>query len=421
MPNGSFSSVVPRLTSQISLRAVQVERGERSPGRRVAGRAERRCDQLADHSVRRAGSAGVTSLSGLLAFAAAKSARGTRRHERAARCEVLTYTTPPGIDRHAAPVDAAAGERKDERSLGRGRRVEAFVAQRGDAFAAGVTVEEGEAERILRSAAARARAAAGRAGTVCVGDELLAGRAALRHGPLLDREDGLRRCRDRARRPVPAWSPGRRRRAAAIDHERRQRRLGGDVVVPDVVLDDLECPGERAVAGMQRDHRVAVADWRRAARRRRSRGSGSRSAGTPAGALHRPTSAPRRCAAPARAPHARRSSGSQCQRGAPLLASKARTRPEGAFAALVVADRRADDDDIADDDRRRRDLQLAGPIELTDVEAHLRRPGRSRRTLAGARIERDQARVDGGGEDAQPAHRVGRSSADRATARHRGS
>ena len=308
-----------------------------------------------------------------------------------------------GIDRDAAPVGAAARERKDEAALDRRRRVEPIVAQRGDAIAAGAAIEEGEAERVL-GAQGRGRDPGQVDRKRLRGRELLARRAVLRHGALLDRKDRparvaienedealLGRLHDDVAR-------------LAVDGDRRQRRLGGNVVVPDVVLDDLERPRQRAVGGVQGDDRVRVAiragptaaEEIRARARRRHEDQRARFVDR-----HRRP----------------RIGGAGDRRGLglerlPLPARRARAHVEGAHAArrcagaLVVADRRADDHGRADDDRRRRHLHFAGPVERAAVDDDLAAVAERRTRLAGARVQRDQARVDRRGEDARGAGRA---------------
>ena len=266
-----------------------------------------------------------------------------------------------GIEGNAAPVHPAAGHRKDQRALGRGRRVEAFVARGGEPVAAGRTVPEGyQAEGVLCGDALR-HDDGHMSGKRLRRRKLLAFRAALRHGPLLHRPDRLARLPCRARTGSPAWSAGSRRRAAAAGIDAGKRRLGRHVVVPDVVMHALERPDQRARLGPAAPPRSWRARCCRAACRPRSPGSARRSAGTRAPPPRRPTSAPRHWRGRPRWPSS--PSGSQAPAQAPGARIEGPHGPARRVDAAVVGDGRADDDDAAHDDRRRGDLELAGPLE----------------------------------------------------------
>ena len=140
---------------------------------------------------------------------------------------------------------------------------------------------------------------------LCVGEEqrrqivdrhLLAGerrrhrRERLRRPGLLARHGALRRSaaprsataacrsRDRTRTGSRAWPPGRRRRSRRpFVRHRDQLRRRGEVVVPQVVVHDLEVPQALAGAGVERDQASSRRGCCRCGRRRSSRRSASRS------------------------------------------------------------------------------------------------------------------------------------------------
>ena len=45
----------------------------------------------------------------------------------------------------------------------------------------------------------------------------------------------------------------------AVEGDRGEARLGRDVVIPDIVVDELEAPRQRAGFGLERDHRIGAA------------------------------------------------------------------------------------------------------------------------------------------------------------------
>ena len=191
-------------------------------------------------------------------------------------------------------------------------------------------------------------------------------RAALRHGPLVDRKDRLAGVavehEHQALLGRLDHRVARRRRVSM----RRQRRLGRDVVVPDVVMHGLEGPGELAGRGLQRDDRVGVplAPGRC---RRRSRGwAGGRQEDQPA-PPRRPTSAPRRWRRRPAMPRRHRADRTSSRRAGPRVVGAHRRR--AVRDPLVVVDGRADDDHAARDDRRRGDLQLAGPLSFMPMSS----------------------------------------------------
>ena len=332
---------------------------------------------------------GLISLPGSAAFARAKSARGIRRDDVRGAAGV-DIDDAARIDGDAAPVDAAAGEREDDACpAGRGRRVEAVAAQRRDALAAGGAVERREAERVLGSQLRRhQRRQVGRKGLRRRERLRRARRLAAPRAPRPERPAG--RCRGRARTPAPAWSPGRRHRGA---RRRRssvvKRRLRRHVVVPDVVLDDLERPREAAVGDAQRDDRIGVPVRAGALAAvevgARARG---RQEDQPARLVdrHRRPDVGGADVAPGLAPALRRRIGRVARHRVPRPAQRAAARVERAHLAgrcvdaLVVGDRRADDDDAAGDDRRRRDAELARTDQRAGVEPDLAAAGRNRRT-----------------------------------------
>ena len=123
--------------------------------------------------------------------------------------------------------------------------------------------------------------------------QLLALRAALRHGALLDRPYRL---------AGVAVEHEHKTLLGRLDHDvahalagvdARQRRLRRQVVIPDIVMHGLERPDQFAGLGCAARPRNWRARCCRAACRPRNPGSATSSAGTPARAPRPPTSAPR--------------------------------------------------------------------------------------------------------------------------------
>ena len=160
------------------------------------------------------------------------------------------------------------------------------------------------------------------------------------------------------------------------------------------------------VDAAQRHHRVGVRDCRPDAGRRRNRGSGCRSARTRGRARRRRRSPTRRWPAPVRRPAGRRA-GCQRQRCAPVRASKARTTPLPVSACQLSP---IDEPMITRSpiDRRRRRHLVVGRCRRCPTPAarsHVPAGAEAGARPAGARVERDEPRVDGADEDPPRARR----------------
>ena len=211
------------------------------------------------------------------------------------------------------------------------------------------------------------------------------------------------RSRTKTKPCLVAWTTTSRGRPAI--GQRCQRRLRRDVVVPDVVLDDLEGPGERAVSRVQRDHRVGVlvrtgtqtaVEVRAGTRRRQEDQAALRVDRHRRPDVRRRPSLCRRCG----------TSGSQFQRSAPLRASNARTRPEGAetrpLSLIDEPTTTTSPSTTGADETWNSPGQTSRPVSIS-TSPSLPKPTQ---VSAGACVEGDQARVGRRAEDAQRAGRV---------------
>ena len=200
-----------------------------------------------------------------------------------------------------------------------------------------------------------------------------------------------------------------------------QGRLRRNVVVPDVVVHDLEVPDYLAARGAQRDDRVRVAivsaplaavEVRAGASGRNEDEAALRIGrqdrpGVGGAATVRAVAGPggaRRIVAPARnrVPRPAQGAGARVERAHDAAC---------VVGALVVADRRTDDDEVPDDRGRARHLVVAarsvsGTLEEVDLPAG----SEIGAATAGRRIERDQARIQSPDEDPPPARGAGRRS-----------
>ena len=124
------------------LSGLQVDRDHLAPGRLVAQQAERRHRHRARHRKRR-----PLLLAEIMAGRRIE-ARGLRArnqfHHMHGVAGIGIEDLVDGIERRAAPIDAAAGHRKNERALRRRRRVEALVARTRKLLLARRTAEEPE-------------------------------------------------------------------------------------------------------------------------------------------------------------------------------------------------------------------------------------------------------------------------------------
>jgi hypothetical protein len=171
---------------QDALRA-QVERREHAPWRRVARQLPRREQQLALHAERRASLRGDLDAREFLAHLAEFGRRKQRDHVHQS-AGVRVDDVACGIDRDPTPVDAAAGEREEDRSFLARRRVEAFVARGGNPLAAFAAIPERQSPGVVgRERRGREQRQIGR--KRLRRRKRFARRAALRHRALLDRKD----------------------------------------------------------------------------------------------------------------------------------------------------------------------------------------------------------------------------------------
>ena len=163
-----------------------------------------------------------------------------------------------GSKRGAAPVHAAAGHRKHHGALRRRRRVEALVARRGDLRAAGTALpERNQAEHVVgRNLLRQQRRHVGR--KRLRRRELLAFGAALRHGAFLHRPYRLAgiAVEHEHKSLLGRLDHDVARARAGIDA--RQRRLGRQIVIPDIVMHGLIRPDPLAGLGAQRHDRIGV-------------------------------------------------------------------------------------------------------------------------------------------------------------------
>ena len=163
---------------------------------------------------------------------------------------------PHRIDRDASPVRSTDVRGQHQRALEARRREDAFVAQAADHCAARLAVGLRYSPHLICRQTMRAeRRGHGR-------ERLRAGRLftrdiAGRDRPFLDREQ--RHARFTVART--AFRLGRlndRRDRFAVVRERHERRRRSIVVVPEIVMDGLECPDDRAGRRFQRDQRIRV-------------------------------------------------------------------------------------------------------------------------------------------------------------------
>ena len=91
------------------------------------------------------------------------------------------------------------------------------------------------------------------------GPGLLAGHRAPRHRPLLDREQRRAGLAVQHEEVAHLGRDDDRRHRLAVARDRHQRGLGRHVVVPEIVVHDLEVPDDLAGGAAQRDHGVRVA------------------------------------------------------------------------------------------------------------------------------------------------------------------
>ena len=174
----------------------------------------------------------------------------------------------------------------------------------------------------------------------------------------------------------------------------------------------LEVPDHASARGAQRDHRAAIALERAAQTpvvvRRRIPGRREEQIARLVDRHRRPDVGRAERPAGARGPACGQRPG---RRHVPGPAQAAAAGVEGAHhsarrvGAHVVADRRAHDHEVACDRGRRGHLVLAAPFLLPHprVQVDHAASAEIRAKAAGARVEREEARVVGGGEDAERA------------------
>ena len=154
---------------------------------------------------------------------------------------------------HAAPVQPADVARHMQAAFQAGRREHAVVAQRPEARQACLALGRRRAPDVglghrLRDQAGRLRREGLR------GRGVLLGHVARRHRPLDDGEVRLAGDPIEEEQVPGLRSDGDGGAATAGEEE----RLRGDVVVPDVVVDGLECPRDLAGRRLQRHDAVGV-------------------------------------------------------------------------------------------------------------------------------------------------------------------
>ena len=242
------------------LSACEVDTDQHAPGRRRAERARRPAQEAAPHH--------VASAFHVRVFVAEAEAIGlhlglvlveVRRHQLdhgGDRVDRHDGDLAVGVEGKAAPVRAADVGRSRQRSaLGR-RREDALVPQVLDHALAGHSIGRVEVPEVLQREALRAqldgaerlclrcaftRDVAGWHVALFDGEQRFAG-VSMQH----EQHAGLRRLQDRGH--VLAAAPDR--------GEGGGRRI---VVVPEVVMDGLEMPGDLAGRSLERDDRVRVA------------------------------------------------------------------------------------------------------------------------------------------------------------------
>ena len=198
-------------------------------------------------------------------------------------------------------------------------------------------------------------------------------------------------------------------RCLAVDGDGGEARLGRDVVIPDIVVDELEAPRQRAGVGLERHDGIgaAIVAGAKAAVEIRARAGGrqenqaarlvDRDRRPDIGGAGRP---------PAVAPARRIRVVGALRNRVPGPAQGAGPDIEGAHDAarrvdpLVVVDRRAEDDEVADDGGGRSELELVRPEErLAGIDADHAILAETGAWAAVLKIEGDQPEVRGRGQD----------------------
>ena len=161
------------------------------------------------------------------------------------------------VDRDPRPVRPADVPGEVDRALQRGRREDPVGPQRGDPLAAFVATRGGDTEGVARGQTLGHEPEDGERERLRQ-PRLLGGDIRLRHRPLLHGE------KRRAGAPIEhedvahLGRDGERRHVSAVPPQREHHRLGGNVVVPQVVVHHLEVPEDGAGRRPQRDHGIRV-------------------------------------------------------------------------------------------------------------------------------------------------------------------
>ncbi len=248
------------------LHAAQVQRGDVTPGWRLARQAEHRQEGLQPHHVRRAEvrlQTGLATTGALLRIDVITVDHG-RDEGQVVRCAEQQLAAR--IDSHGRPVKGSHVARIDQRALLRGRREIALVAQLAELDAAHHLVQRRATPHVALAQRLVRRVAHGRIGLRGRGELAVVG--ALRHGHLVDRHDGL------ASTPVEdvqvaalgRLDDGRDLALRPVDiHQRGLRR---QVAIPEIVVHRLEFPAHLAARQVQRHQGVGEALGFRRARLR---------------------------------------------------------------------------------------------------------------------------------------------------------
>ena len=243
--------------------------------------------------------------------------------------------------------------------------------------------------------------------------ERLAGPAGLRNRPLLDREERHARLAVEQEDVPHLGRLGDRRQRAALAAHLDQRRLRRDVEVPEIVVDGLEAPDHLARRAAQRDQRAreVIEPIAQAAVEIRARVAHRHEQEIARGVRREDRPGVRRSGAPARRAvrggRQRRRPGRNRVEGPaqrPAARVEAAHHAAGSIRAPPVSHQRADGHHVPDQCRRRGDAVFPGQHASQapgQVEAAALAEVAAEGAVLG--IQRQQAPVDGAGEDPAPA------------------
>jgi hypothetical protein len=267
---------------------------------------------------------------------------------------------PPRVESDPAPVHATSGERKQQGALERWWGVQAFASRLRHEITTRPAIPRREPERLVRVDPLRHER-----GHVhryrLRGRKDFASDAVLGYWAFLDGKHRLTGIAIEHEYEPHLRALNHHVALAVVEIQRRERRLRGHIVVPDIVVDRLVCPRNFAALGLQRDDRVRmrVCSGSQSTKKIRTRTRGGKEH-KPAALVcrHRRPHIRMTHVLPGIAPRRSRRIGWVTRNGVPKPARLSRPHVERAHCASrsidsrVVADRRADDDDARHDHRR---------------------------------------------------------------------